>query len=158
MNIDKTEVIPVGTNKNKSLKLPKPLNKIRINNGMFKTLGIWFSYDQNNAIKLNYNEKLIKMQTILNMWKTRSLSWKGKVLITKTLVIPQLIYLFSVTFCPPNILKTDQMLYDFVWDGKPAKIKKSTLISTYSMGGLKMPDVYGIHAASKIKWIKKTIL
>ena len=156
MNIDKTEVIPVGTNKNKSLKLPKPLNKIRINNGMFKTLGIWFSYDQNNAIKLNYSEKLIKMQTILNMWKTRSLSWKGKVLITKTLVIPQLIYLFSVTFCPPNILKTvDQMLYDFVWDGKPAKIKKSTLISTYSMGGLKMPDVYGIHAASKIKWIKK---
>ena len=76
INIDKTEIIPMGTNKNKILRLQKPLNKIKVNNGTFKTLGIWFSYDHNKAIMQNYQEKLNKMQIILNIWKSRCLSWK----------------------------------------------------------------------------------
>ena len=136
INIDKTEIIPMGTSKNKNLRLQKPLNKIKVNNGSFKTLGIWFSYDQNNAIMQNYHDKLSKMQIILNIWKSRGLSWKGKVLVAKTLVLPQLTYLFSVTYCPHSILKrVDQMLFNFLWDGKPAKIKRSSITSSYSMGG-----------------------
>ena len=32
------------------------------------------------------------------------------------------------------------MLYDFVWDGKPDKIKRQTIILPIDKGGLGMPD------------------
>ena len=42
----------------------------------------------------------------------------------------------------------------FFWSSKPAKIKISTIIAPIEDGGLGMVDVYNVHMASKISWIK----
>ena len=158
INVEKTEVIPVGIYKFKNKTLPKEISRIKINHGSFKTLGIWFSYNSKENVELNFEVKLKKMEIILNIWKKRSLSLKGKILIMKTLVLPQVNYLLSVCYCPDHILqRIDKMLFNFLWNNKKAKIKRSTIIATYSAGGLKMPDIYGIHFTSKIKWIKNLL-
>ena len=96
------------------------------------------------------------MNTIINIWRSRSLSIKGKITIIKTLIIPQIHFLFSMIFIPENILKKiDTMLFDFLWNSKPAKIKRTTIIAPVSEGGLGMVDVYNVHLASKINWIKR---
>ena len=42
INLEKTEVIPLGRLKKLNIKLPSELKKINLNTGPFKTLGIWF--------------------------------------------------------------------------------------------------------------------
>ena len=34
-----------------------------------------------------------------------------------------------------------KLMYDFIWDGKPKKIKRDILIMGYESGGLKMKDL-----------------
>ena len=159
INIDKSQVVPIGKVKLQNLKLPISIKKMAVNNKGFKTLGVWFSYDIQEAISLNFNEKIEKIEKILNIWKTRKLSWKGKILILKSLILPQITYLLSVCYCPDRILmKIDHILMEFFWDKKVAKVKKKTLIGTFDKGGLKMPEIFAINTVSKIKWIKKLLL
>ena len=158
LNMEKTEAIPIGPNRLASITLPYSIRKIKINNSSFKTLGVWFSHDQNEACKLNFEDKLNKMKTILSIWKTRNLSWKGRILILKSLVTPQIHYLLSCCYCPSKYLTMiDKSLFNFLWGDKPAKIKRSTILATYKMGGLKMPDIFAINQTCKLKWLKKLI-
>ena len=53
------------------------------------------------------------METIINIWKCRKMSLKGKILILISLVLPQKNYLLSVCFCPMHILKIDYYLNSY---------------------------------------------
>ena len=37
--------------------------------------------------------------------------------------------------------RIEKMMYDFIWDGKPDKIKLEILTSDYDNGGLRMFDI-----------------
>ena len=53
--------------------------------------------------------------------------------------------------------KIDKLITLFVWNNKPPKVKKSTIVANYADGGLKMPDIFVIHTVAKVKWIKKLV-
>ena len=58
-------------------------------------------------------------------------------------------------YTPENILKqVENLFYNFLWNGKPAKIKKSTIIALISLGGLSMIEILSVHRAAKCMWIK----
>ena len=158
MNLEKSEVIPIGTLKLKEVILPKCVSKLVVNKSAFKTLGIYFSPDINESVNLNFEPKISAMKTIINIWSARKLSLKGKVLIIKTLLLQQVNYLLSTMYTPKNVLlEIDKLLFQFLWSKKPAKVKKNCIISNYKNGGIKMPDVFSVHIASKVKWIKKLL-
>ena len=48
-------------------------------------------------------------------------------------------------------------MYDFIWDSKPAKIKRDVLTMDYEKGGLKMIDIEIFMKSFKICWIKRMI-
>ena len=156
LNLNKTEIVPIGKLKNRQLHLPPDLSSINIVNGPFKALGIWYSYNRNEMLELNLDNRLKNMSTIINIWKSRCLSLKGKITIIKTLILPQINFLFSMIYIPDQILqKIDKLLFDYIWNSKPAKIKRSTIIAPIREGGMGMIDVFTIHHASKISWIKR---
>jgi hypothetical protein len=122
----------------------------------FKTLGIWFSTDVNIRSKLNFSGCLKNINTVLNMWKQRDLSLKGKITILKTLIVPKFIYPCSMLFVPDWFVSAaNKALFNFLWDGKPSKIKKSTIIGNIEDGGLKMPHVESIIKSLKLAWLSK---
>ena len=43
LNLSKTEIIPIGSQKNKLTILPSHLTEIKIKHGPFKAMGVWFS-------------------------------------------------------------------------------------------------------------------
>ena len=45
---------------------------------------------------LNYKVKLKQIEQTLNCWRARNLSLIGKICVIKSLLLPQLLYLFSV--------------------------------------------------------------
>ena len=93
---------------------------------------------------------------LINIWKGRKLSLKGKITILRKLILPQIQFLFSMIAIPDKILKQlDKLFFDYLLDNKPAKVKRSTIIGPIDQGGLAMIDVYEIHAAAKCNWIKR---
>ena len=156
INLEKTEVIPLGRLKKLNIKLPSELKKINLNTGPFKTLGIWFSNNDKEILDMNFYSRIEKIKTLLQIWSGRHLSLKGKITVLKTLVIPQISFLFSVLFVPLYILEDiDKLLLSFLWNKKTPKVKRETIIASIEDGGLKMPDIFEINKTSKIMWIKR---
>ena len=156
LNLNKTEIIPIGNQKSKDIVLPIQLRKITVKHGPFKALGVWFSLDAQETQSLNVTDRLKAIVTLINIWKGRKLSLKGKITILRTLILPQIQFLFSMITIPELILKQlDKIFFDYLWDNKPAKIKRSTIIAPIELGGLAMIDVYAIHSVSKCSWIRR---
>ena len=90
-----------------------------------KALGIFFSYDLHAATELNFIEKIRNLEKTLNSWKRRNLTLLGKINIVKTLGLSKLIYNTSVLVIPEQLIKEiNSIIFNFIWDGKPPKIKK----------------------------------
>ena len=126
-------------------------------NESFKTLGIWFSIkSEQEMIKLNVDDKMEKMQTLLNIWSSRQLSLKGKITVLKSLIMPHIIHIASVLFLQPNIIKDiDQMFQKFLWSNKKSMIAKNVLHQPINKGGLKMINIDFMIRSIKIMWIKR---
>jgi len=78
LNVKKTKALWLGkwrNNRTTPLQLSWPRNPVKI-------LGIYFSYDgKNDDHYNNFNLKVQKLQTHLDMWSSRRLTLFGKVLI-----------------------------------------------------------------------------
>ena len=156
LNLSKTEIIPLGKMSNTIPLIPPDLKQVKVTQLPFKALGTWFSTNETEILTLNTKERLKKMNTTLNIWISRNLSLLGKITIIKSLILPQISFMFALIYIPKSILEQiDKMLNNFLWNGKPAKIKKSTIIAPIEKGGLRMPDVNAIHLASKINWYQR---
>lgn len=152
INTTKTEGMWLGRWKNKT---DMPFG-FRWPRDPIKALGIFFSYDENKTNELNFAEKIRNLEKTLNSWKRRKLTLYGKINIVKTLGLSKLIYNASVLVIPEHFIKQiEKIIFDFIWDGKPAKIKKSTIIGEKKQGGLKMIDFNILNKALKVAWIPR---
>jgi hypothetical protein len=95
LNIPKTEIMILGKNKNKieNFKIKSGNKDIVITNqDSVKICGITFSTNKETSYKENIVKRIDKLTRILNIWKQRNLTLKGKILIAKTFAISQIIY------------------------------------------------------------------
>lgn len=81
----------------------------------------------------------------------------GKITVIKHFALPKLIYaLSSLQYPPKEIIKEiEKIMYAFIWEGKPEKIKREILIQDYEKGGLKMIDLEMFIMSLKISWLKR---
>ena len=91
---------------------------------------------------MNFNLKLRKLQTNLDMWKARDLTLFGRVLIIKSLGLSQLVYSASNLSVPKEIIPIIKMkLFNFLWKNKRDKIKRARLYQEREKGGICMTDI-----------------
>ena len=152
VNASKTEAMWLGQWKNRRdtpFNINWPVDPIC-------ALGVFFSYDATKAAKLNFDEKLRSMEKILNIWKNRKLTLIGRINIVKTLALSKLIF-NSSNLSSPNYLSgaVNNMIFNFIWENKPPKIKKATIIGEKNKGGLKMIDFQTMETALKITWVNR---
>jgi len=111
------------------------------------------------AVMLNYQEKKEKISKILSCWQLRRLTLLGKVTVIKSLAASQLVYIMSSLPSSQSYLKEiHQLLYNFLWDGRGDKIKRSVILNEYKDGGLKMLDIRSFNHALKLKWVKNILM
>ena len=92
----------------------------------------------------------------LHSWKRRNLTLIGRINIVKTLGLAKLIYSTSLlTISKPLIDSINKIIFRFIWEGKPPKIKRKTIIVEKKRGGLKMIDFEIMERALKMTWIKR---
>ena len=96
----------------------------------------FFSHNQTDADELNFGAKIRDLE------KRRKLTLYGKINIVKTLGLSKLIFNASVLYIPHHYIEQiSEMTFNFIWDGKPAKIKRKTLIGEKN-GSLKKFPIF----------------
>jgi len=161
LNVKKTEILVIG-NKSGNLKSFKLKHKgeevVILEQKSVKICGITFSNDCLISYRENILDRITKLERQLNIWRQRNLSLEGKILITKTFGLSQMIYAMQSTFIKmEDLKKIDNILYRFIWNLKTdnqiviGKISRKTMVSEFVDGGLRAPDVYAIDKAIKYK-------
>jgi hypothetical protein len=61
-----------------------------------KCLGIYFGHNKAECKKLNIEKQLLKSEKIINSWKKRNIAMVGRIMIVKSLIIPNITYVESL--------------------------------------------------------------
>ena len=151
LNYTKTEVLPIG--KHSQLECLS----VKIVNAAY-SLGIWYHSNIEDIIQENYLKKNSDLEKSLHIWKCRKLTLIGKNTVIKTLIVPKLNYLIANITTPQwFVVKAQKLIENFLWDGKPPKIKNATMQNTEECGGLKFPNIEILVKTQKIAWIKRIL-
>lgn len=158
INFEKSEVLRIGKLRNKNSKIETHL-ALKWTKDPIKVLGIFITPNLTEAIEQNINPVIEKMSNIIKFWGHRKLTLFGKTTIIKSLLESQLIYRLSVLPSPKIEImrKVDKMLFDYLWDNKPHKIKKEVVTMPKTLGGLAMVDINKKNTALKLSWVKRII-
>ena len=113
-----------------------------------------------NISDINIAPKLIEIQRDINSWSKRDLTPFGKVVVIRTLLISKIVHIFISLPTPSKntILNINKMLFEFLWDGKPDKIKRNIAKQKLERGGINMIDIDVFDKALKLTWIRRLIL
>ena len=157
VNCEKTEALWIGSKKGSNQIICSDKN-LKWADGKVKALGVWFCIDCEESKKKNYEEKVHKVEDILNNWRNKRLTLIGKIAVIKALAASQFVYILSsTTSCSKSLKETNNLLFKFLWDNKGDKIKRTEMIADYQDGGQKMLDIIEFNKALKISWILKYI-
>ena len=155
LNIKKSKAIWLGKwEKNKSYPL-----QLKWLHSPVRLLGIHVSYDEKGNNELNFNLKIRKLQTNLDMWRSRDLTLFGKVLIIQSLGLSQLIYTASILNVPEEVARpVKTKLFRFLWKNKRDKIKRTGLYQDLERGGIRLIDIDTMFKALKLAWIPRLLI
>ena len=112
-----------------------------------------------NITNFNIGRKITDIQNELNQWSKRDLTPFGKVTVIKTLIISKIVHLLLSLPSPSCKLIKDinQMLYSFLWDGKPDKMRRSLAKQSMVDGGICMLDFDLFDKSLKLTWIRRLL-
>ena len=131
----------INLEKTKLLKLDIEIDPVQIEctEDPIKYLGIYVGKNEKDVEDYNWQNKLDKIQNIIRVWKLRNLTYFGKIIIIKSLLVSQIVYPAKVIRVPPNFIKSlNKILYTFIWDSKKEKVKRNVCINKTNEGGLSM--------------------
>jgi exonuclease III len=153
LNKSKTEAMWLGRDMNNDHS-PLDIKWVK----QVHSLGIFFSYDTDSVVQKNFMDRAKEFKRILDLWLQRDLSLLGKITILKSLAFSKIIYQCGVIACPSKFIEqVNNMAYNFIWNYKPNKIKRKTLIAEYEKGGLRMLDIKSFLKAQKVMWAKRLL-
>ena len=66
--------------------------------------GVHFSYNKTKEDEENFLEIISKVQNVLKIWRMRSLTLEGKIIVFKTLAISKIVYFLMMIKVPTEIL------------------------------------------------------
>jgi hypothetical protein len=158
VNYDKTELFPTDTIKNTNLPLYTNRN-ITWSPKEVKILGIHITHKKQDLIERNFNPAVAKLDNIIRIWRRRDLTLYGKIAIIKAHLQSQLVYQLSVVSSPPTpfLKRIQKLLFKYLWNNKPDKIKRSVAYSRREEGGLAMPNIEQQNMSLKITWIQRLL-
>jgi hypothetical protein len=78
--------------------------------------------------------------------------------LINTKVISPIIYLASShSISKKSLVEIDKLIFNFLWDGKPPKIKRNVIISSLENGGIKIPLFSEKYKSLRIFWLKSCL-
>ena len=96
---------------------------------------------------------MTRIRNLSKLWKARNLSLKGKIIVFKSLVLPEITHLPLTKIILNSIMdQLNKKEKNFIWNGFNPKIKNSTIKNYCKNSGLKNVDI-----APKISSLQRTL-
>ena len=108
------------------------------------TIPIKRSVDNQTVLRVNFENTLAQINTVLNMWKTRGLTLIGKVTIIKYLILPKLVYkimAIPITISSCILKNTEKIFFKFIWGSRLERISRLKLCAPFVEGETNMIDL-----------------
>ena len=154
-NYDKCEIAGCGRTKG-ALGALCGMKTVDLTCDSMKILGIHFSYNRDLALEKNFVNTVKKIEKLLGVWRQRSLTLEGKVVIFKTLAISKIVYVSYLSETPKFIIENlEKLQNEFIWGGKRAKINHNTMCNKFERGGLQKVDIKLKIDALQMSWVKR---
>ena len=148
----KTVGLYLGAWKNKT----PSFNDISWTKTNVKILGINHGYEINETAV--WMDKVNKIKSCIQIWKSRDLSYIGKVLIIKSLLVSQIGYLADIKPVPNNILKQiESLIWNFLWNNKQPLVNRRTMNLNYNEGGVKMLNLRDFIESKNIQFMYRIL-
>ena len=104
------------------------LEEITWTNKHVKTFGVYHGYQI-------WMGKIAKIKNCIQVWKSRNLTLRGKVLIIKTFLISQIGFEIEMKNIPKNVEKEiNTLLWDYLWEGKQPLVNRQTMCLNFELG------------------------
>ena len=154
-NIDKCELAGIGSLKGVK-KAVCGLKCVDLLKDTIKILGIHFSYNKSAQVQNNFLTTVKKIQQVLQIWTSRSLTLEGKIVIFKALAISKIVYIALIISVPNGIIvELEKIQKTFLWRNSRAKIKHQTLCNSFETGDLKNVDINVKVTSLLCSWVQK---
>ena len=153
VSYDKTTLYRIGSLRHSSAEMFN-LKEYAWSNNDITVLGVTIAHE--DIVAKNYDTISNKVKKILQAWYNRGLTLIGKVQVVNTLIASLFVYKMMVLpQIPTSIVKNiDNVIRDFLWNGKKAKIAYSILQNPKEAGGLKLVNLHKKDIALKTTWPK----
>ena len=155
LNNSKTEILKIGN----EISGNKICNIKTVTKSC--SLGIWYFDNMEETIEYNHKMRLENFSAVLNSWKACKLSLYGKTTILKSIAFPKLTHVISIlsNLETPEwfIEEAQKMIFSFLWDDKPPKVKNDVIVNSAESGGLQVPHVDTFVKAQKAIWAKRML-
>ena len=168
LNAEKTEILRIKKDKDEEVEHEVDYlgKRIRLRSQeIVKINGILFQQNEDRMKNENVQEVVRKMQKKLEPWSRRSLSIVGKILLTKTYGISQIIYLLQSFALELDHFKLlNSVLYKFVWNRHfkaakaPERIKREIINTPINQGGFGMLELSALDRSIKLRILGRLML
>ena len=166
LNRNKTEAIWLGCWKFRQREFENIKWSLYHNNRL-KVLGIYIQNDkQIHEIPDNWDIGITKCQNIIKNWANRNLSIIGRIIVAKSFLLPQFLYVMQATVLSDNIFKKNLLLFSYIWSKKEhdinphrvkvtERVKRNIMIQAYENQGLNIIDIECMQKSMAISWVKR---
>ena len=150
INEEKSKILKIGSQTPVSQQTKIQTSK------QIKVLGIDVCTDQEHTTEINFSKVVEKSKSILNKWHHRNLSLLGKINVINTLIASLFVYKMMVLpEIPKKVVdKMEQIMSDYLWDKKRAKISMRKLQTSKQIGGANLVNLKYRDKSLKITWLQ----
>ena len=159
INNSKTKLIWIGSKKHSKEVFHDVRWSLDWGSTHFNLLGIDFSTNLNDIVRVNYGNVIPKIDALLHQWKRRLLTPIGRVTVLKTLIIPKLNHLFIALPNPSvEVLRNlSKKFFHFIWGCKNDRVKRDVVMQSNINGGLNMINLESFITCLKCTWFRRIL-
>jgi ribonuclease HI len=166
-NIEKTEIIPIGTEEHRSTIITtrkiNPLDQTPLHDQIriakdgeaTRSLGAWIGNHTNDLTP--WETILDKIHKALKKWRQTRPTLQGRKIIIQTVIGGHTQFLTKAQGMPSAIENAlTKMIRDFIWeDDSSPRIALNTLYQPIEQGGLNLLDLQARNEAIEITWLRE---
>ena len=98
------------------------------------------------------------VKNVLNSWRQRGLSFRGKALIVNGLALARIWYVASLILLPVWTLRElTSLVFSFFWKGKPDLVARKVVCQPTSLGGFGVVSIELKACALLVQWIRRLV-
>jgi len=153
INIKKTQLMVCGT---ENFATGTKVHDIEVVDRV-KILGLTIDRKLEN-LDVNWEEKVAKMERLSNFWQLQKLKISGRVLVAKTFLLSQVVFLLETLPLKFDIGERINKIMAYFVKGTDRVIAKNRWFLDRELGGYGLVDIHSLNTCVKANWINRWVI